>query len=49
MLNEECKHDVSDENCDKCMMIKGARYCPFLCKYFESRYKEDKDERLSET
>lgn len=34
-LNDECKHNISDEDCYKCMKLGIIFGCPVRCEYFE--------------
>lgn len=35
MLNTNCKYDVSDEDCYRCMKRGIVFSCPTLCEHFE--------------
>ena len=47
-LNYLCKHDVSDEDCYKCMKYGIMFSCPANCEYFEDVRSQMTTEMLKE-
>ena len=47
-LNYLCRHDVSDEDCYKCMKRGIVMRCPENCEYFDDRRKGMSEAQLKE-
>lgn len=46
MLDARCKHDISDEECNKCMKHRIILQCPENCPDYED-WREDGDKNMS--
>ena len=44
-LNNNCKNNVSDEDCCKCMKLGIIFRCPTGCEYFEDELKREPEEK----
>lgn len=52
MLNQYCVHNVSDDDCNKCMKYGIIFVCPTACEYYEEyrmpKIKPIKEDKESE-